>query len=107
MSQPIKHATATLAAAACLALASGVQAQGAFVDEPLYLMTGTSCHPVRGGCVKFQPSPPAATQQVRLTADEELILLLVVQPYSAACHPTIRSCWASQGGTNPSVMSAK
>jgi len=104
-----KHVAATLAAAACLAVASSVQAQDTTSDlPPLYQMTGTSCHPVRGNCVKLVPNPAAAAQPVRPTAEEQLVLQMYEEPFSASCHPMIRPCSNRNGARlNPPAVATK
>jgi len=104
-----RHLGAALTAVACLAVAPGVQAQNTTGDlPPLYQMAGTTCHPVRGNCVKFTPNPAAVAQPVRPTMEEQLVLQMYEEPFSASCHPAIRPCsnwhWTR---LNPPAVAAK
>ena len=93
MSQHIKHATATLAAAACLAFASTVPAAGladnyqtVAADSPTAI-----CHPAYRQCVKEAPKPVTAGS----ASDETTYLLRGVfehVPFGSSCHPAYRPC---------------
>ncbi len=88
---PMKHVTATLAAAACLAFASGVVAADvnddkAFADSPTAV-----CHPAYRPCQKEPPrpaTPPSAS------AEKPYIAVGVFDyvPAGSVCHPAYRPC---------------
>ncbi len=88
---PIKHVTATLAAAACLAFASGVGAAGvndeeAFADSPTAV-----CHPAYRPCQKDAPRPVATRSA---SADTGYIAVGQFDhvPFGSVCHPAYRPC---------------
>lgn len=87
----IKHVTATLAAAACLAFASVVGAadandQNAFADSPTAV-----CHPAYRPCHREAPRPfttrSASADTVYIAVGE-----FDYMPFGSACHPAYRPC---------------
>ena len=87
----IKHVTATLAAAACLAFASGVGAanvndENAFANSP-----SSACHPAYLPCQKEAPRPVTTR-----SASADTVYIAVGEfdyvPFGSACHPAYRPC---------------
>lgn len=94
---PLKHVTATLAAAACLAFASGVAAvevndENAFADSPTAV-----CHPAYRQCQKKSPRP-ATTENASAATGHIAIGEFDYVPAGSVCHPAYRPCanWSSR-----------
>lgn len=91
MSQHFKHITATLAAAACLAFATGVGAaepndDQAFVDSPTAV-----CHPTYRPCRKEAPKP-AAMPSSRADVAYVAVGDFNHEMAGSVCHPAYRAC---------------
>ena len=87
----IKYVTATLAAAACLAFASGVGAAGMNDDENAFSDPFSAvCHPAYQPCQKW----PNLADYRASKAPEVLIAQASTEPASGLCHPARQSCAA-------------
>lgn len=90
---PIKHVTATLAAAACLAFASGVGAADVNEDQMAFAEPFSAiCHPAYLPCQKW-PSLAYRVDKAS-AAPEVLIAQASTDPASGVCHPARQSCAA-------------
>jgi hypothetical protein len=87
----IKHFTATLATAACLAFATGVGAVEPTDEQPLFQMAGTVCHPAYRACQKESPRP-ATTRSASAATAYIAIGEFDYVPFGSVCHPAYRPC---------------
>ncbi len=91
---PIKNVTATLAAAACLAFASGVGAADVNEDQMAFAEPFSAlCHPAYQPCQKWQNLADYRVGKAS-AAPEVLIAQTSADPASGLCHPARQSCAA-------------
>ena len=112
MSLRCKYATATLAVAACVFVASGARAvesnavqleaagSTAFSDP-----VSAPCHPALGACAKHSQRVAAATKGGPTVLAYEEDARTERDPVSAPCHPALKACanWARAAQTSGST----
>jgi hypothetical protein len=99
-----KYATATLAVAACVFVASGVRAvesndaqREATGPTAFFDPVSAPCHPALGACAKrSQPVAEGVKGDPRALGYEQGAPIIDRDPVSSPCHPALKACanWA-------------